>query len=239
VLRLFEKLEKLYTRDCPRLQSIFPSECNLGYLKILKIENSNNDNNCISGEALFPMSIAQSLQQLKVLSIKGCGGLKHVIGSESCPSHSHFHSMMPRLKKVQLNECSKLKFVFPICCVEGLVQLQKIEIRWCDEVEYVFGECDDKDHSSNQNVMLPNLQSLSLGTLGSLIGICPEKYHLKWPSLENLELWYCPKLTTTWIAMMIGFHHRHHQHTNQVSILGFEFFSRVYQVRTLHKFCKG
>jgi Leucine-rich repeat (LRR) protein len=66
VLRYFEKLELLDIQICMQLHVIFPRECKLQYLKILRLSD------CKTNEVLFSASVAQSLQQLEELRICGC-----------------------------------------------------------------------------------------------------------------------------------------------------------------------
>ncbi|XP_073220073.1 putative disease resistance protein At5g05400 isoform X2 [Cicer arietinum] len=212
VLSFFEKLEKLEIQQCMKLHIIFPWECNLQNLKILKIAN------CTSGEVLFSMSVAHSLQQLEVLEVAHCDELKHITatgrehGSNSgneivqTPVKSS-HFVMSRLKKLHISYCKKLESLLPICCVEGLAPLEEIQIIRVPMLKLVFGACDHQHHSSrqypNQN-MHPYLKLLKLTNLDNLIGVCPENNCEKWPSSTALIVERCPKLSVSWIATMAG-----------------------------------
>ncbi|KAJ1441270.1 P-loop containing nucleoside triphosphate hydrolase [Sesbania bispinosa] len=215
VLPFFEKLKRLEIWNCPKLHSIFPSECTLQNLKILVIDR------CMSVQALFSTHVAQRLQQLEELTIAYCKELKHIIASGRdqgivpAPRNSHF--LMPSLKTLCIDSCWKLELVFPICCVEGLAQLQQIQISGAPRLKYVFGECDHDDHSAHQyqnHIMLPHLEVLSLESLENLVGICPENYHAKWSSPRKLTMKNCQKLATSWIAVMDGSYQRQH-HLNE------------------------
>lgn len=63
-LCFFEKLKKLKIQDCHQLNNIFPRECNLPNLTIIKIYN------CKFGESLLSICNAQSMHQLEELHLE-------------------------------------------------------------------------------------------------------------------------------------------------------------------------
>lgn len=80
-----------------------------------------------------------------------------------------------------------------------------IKISHAPQLKHLFGEWDQQNHSSHQwqNVR-PNLKHISLVNLENLIGLCLEDNRLKLPSLSEPTVTNCPKLSASWIAMMIG-----------------------------------
>ncbi|XP_058784108.1 probable disease resistance protein At4g27220 [Vicia villosa] len=227
VLRFFEKLELLDLRYCKQLQNIFPRECKLQNLKILRLED------CKTDEVLFITSVAQSLQQLEQLKISGCDELKHIIaesGSErdGCntsgeiiPSSMNSHFLMTNLREVEIFSCGSLESIFPISNVEGLNQLQKLEISSSPKLEYVFGQYGHETLSSHQyqsHVMLPHLESLIFLGLDNLIGMCPENCQAKWPSqsLRTMTIVNGPKLDVPWFNLQVGYDKRQHHHLNEI-----------------------
>ncbi|XP_045800624.1 putative disease resistance protein At5g05400 [Trifolium pratense] len=212
VLSFFERLEKLEIQQCLKLHNIFPQDCNLRNLKVLKIENN------VFGEALFSISVAHNLQQLEVLEVAQCDELKFIIatGSEDGSNSNNeifqtpiksSHFVMSGLKKLHISKCKKLESLLPICCVEGFAPLEEIQIKKAPHLKLVFGECDHQNHSSqqypNQNLH-PYLKRLKLTDLDNLIGICPENNCEKWPSSTVLIVENCPKLSASWIATLAG-----------------------------------
>ncbi|KAJ1441238.1 Leucine-rich repeat domain superfamily [Sesbania bispinosa] len=186
VLRFFEKLQILHIYGCPQLHSIFPWQCNLRNLKILRIQ-IEIEGNCTAGEVLFSMSVAQSLQQLEELHIKSCGELKHIIASGREHDSNTNEEIAPALKNSHLCDA----------------QLEEAN---ASKLKYVFGECDCKDHSSHHfenQIMLPCLEEISVHDMENLVGICPENYLAKWPSQRTLSVSHCPQLTR-WIPVMAG-----------------------------------
>ncbi|KAK2441149.1 disease resistance protein [Trifolium repens] len=228
VLHFFEKLEVLDIDHCEKLHIRFPRQCNLRNLKILSLSY------CKTDEVLFSESIAQSLQKLEQITIRGCSELKHIIsasGSEHggcskseeivpAPMNSQF--FMTNIKDVNIYDCERLESIFPFCYVEGVPRLQKLHISHAPNLKYVFGKCDHEHLSSYQNlnhVMLPHLEVVQLNILDNLIGMCPENYQANWPSqsLRILGIWGCRKMAIPWFNLNADYHQSQH-HLNEASI---------------------
>jgi hypothetical protein len=225
VLHYFEKLEVLDIDICWKLHIVFPSECKLQNLKILSLSH------CKTDEVLFSESVAQSLQQLEEVTIKGCNELKHIITS-SGSDHGGCNTseeiipapmiiFMTNLREVTISRCHRLESIFPIFYVEGLPRLQKMDISHSFKLKYVFGEYDHERLSSYQyqnHVMLPHLEVLELNNVRNLIGICPENCEAKWPpqSPRIINIQRCPKLAIPWFNLKVGYDKSQH-HLNEVS----------------------
>ncbi|KAK7304995.1 hypothetical protein VNO77_42892 [Canavalia gladiata] len=197
-----EQLQTVQIFDIPKLQTIFPVECNLQNLKLLMICIWETEK-CGVGEVLFSMCVAQSLLQLELLIIIGVDGLKHIIGNGrgdgSNTSKEFIPPLMPNLKIIQISGCNELESLLPICCVEGLTQLQRLEIMDVPKLRYVFDECDHMDHSSLQygnQIFLPRLECLRLDGLENLVDMCPKNYPAKWPSPSEIMVKDCPNFAT-------------------------------------------
>ncbi|KAI4315945.1 hypothetical protein L6164_023969 [Bauhinia variegata] len=215
LLVFFEKLQELCIWLCPQLHSIFPRECKLPNLKILRIERDikNWQSTHCRAAALLSMSTARSLVQLEVLSIGYCVELKHIstpeedgdgtnTGEEIIPASLNSHLVLPNLKRLSVFSCHKLEFILPISCLE---QLQEIEIEQASQLKHVFGQYDQRDHSSHQDniqVAFPMLMVLMLKSLENLHSLCPEKYHPRCPSLKEIYVHNCQKLTM--LCIVIG-----------------------------------
>ncbi|KAI4332203.1 hypothetical protein L6164_017132 [Bauhinia variegata] len=113
----FEKLEELSIFDCKQLHSIFPRECKLHKLKILRIH-------LCRAAVLFSVSVAQSLSQLEELIIEDCGELKHIITEqedggdtntrkETVPASHNSHLMLPNLKAFTLQSLDNFRGICP------------------------------------------------------------------------------------------------------------------------------
>ncbi|MED6178066.1 hypothetical protein PIB30_104171, partial [Stylosanthes scabra] len=205
----FEKLEELYIRKCEELHNIFPANCELRSLRILKIDGRGlyQPTVAISCAAvmLFSMSAAKSLEQLEELSIADCKDLRCIISDEDDKGNadisqalSNSQSLLPNLKKLYIHYCPKLEFVLPRFCV-GLEKLQEIDIFKASELRYVFGH----EYQNEIQTKLPNLESLKLQNLANLVRICSGNSQPLWPSLREIRCVNCPKLNTSCINLMV------------------------------------
>ncbi|XP_058788152.1 disease resistance protein SUMM2-like isoform X2 [Vicia villosa] len=228
VLRYFEKLELLDIQFCKQLYVIFPMECKLRNLKILRLQY------CWTDGVLFSASVAQSLQQLEELSIIDCNELKHIISASGSEHDDGFNTreeiipiptsspfLMTNLREVNIVGCRSLESIFPICYVEGLNQLQMLEILSSPKLKYVFDEYGHEHLSSHQyknQVMLPRLESLTLDNLNNFIGMCPENCQANWPSqtLRIMDINNCPRVDLLRLNLQVGYDKRRRNHLNEI-----------------------
>ncbi|XP_057724243.1 probable disease resistance protein At4g27220 [Arachis stenosperma] len=208
-LGFFEKLEELYIRKCEQLHNVFPANCELHSLKILKIDGRGLYHPTVAiscaAVALFSMSAAKSLEQLEELSIADCKDLRCIISNEEDNGNedisqalNNSQSMLPNLKKLCIHYCPKLEFVLPSFCV-GLEKLQEIDIFKASELKYIFGN----EYQNEIQTKLPNLKSLKLQNLANLIQICRGNSQPWWPCLRELRCVNCPKLSTSCVNVMV------------------------------------
>ncbi|KAF7831650.1 putative disease resistance protein [Senna tora] len=187
---LFPKLIKL------KLDAMYDlTEMSSSNLKILKVRYC-------SLTSLFTMSVARSMMLLQEITIEDCSGLKHIVEedstetkSEICPISDNSSSIFPQLKILSISFCNELKCLLPICCVQGLLQLEEVCIKRASQLKYVFGQHED-EHNKIQ-IKLPLLKLIRLEGLKSLRSIFPESYHSSCPSLRELQLVECPRFTAS------------------------------------------
>ncbi|MFQ6670315.1 hypothetical protein Gotur_035290, partial [Gossypium turneri] len=88
---------------------------------------------CNKLKFLFPMCVANSLGQLQTLKIERCFGMEEII-QDSQVSTISFQC----LREVQVRECNKLKFLFPMCVANSLGKLQTLKIERCFGMEEII-----------------------------------------------------------------------------------------------------
>ncbi|KAK4851825.1 hypothetical protein QYF36_018701 [Acer negundo] len=80
---------------------------------------------------------------------------------------------------------------FPSLKVLDLEYLEELE---CLCKEELFGHKDEADMKSHREMVLPQLQQLTLQQLASLVNFCHVGYHFIFPSLSRLFVTKCPKI---------------------------------------------
>lgn len=100
----------------------------------------------------------------------------------------------PKLKKIEVINCDKLRSLLPISIAYGLPQLRELHVERAYQLHEVF---EHEVVSAVKEIELPSLWDLFLIELTTLISFCPGNYHLVFPKLYyNLEENKCPKLRT-------------------------------------------
>ncbi|KAG2377291.1 Disease resistance protein [Vigna angularis] len=169
----FEKLEKLYLSDCPRLTS------------------------------LFTYVVARSLIKLKILEISRCDELKYILADDDKTEEGedefttgHPVQIFQNLQDVQINSCRELKHIFPANIVGGLGQLKVLMIEECDKLDQIIGDIvpsTDRDKVIEEGT-LSSLTSLMIERCGKLGSIFTASIAKNLTSLEELYIRRCKSL---------------------------------------------
>ncbi|KAK9074587.1 hypothetical protein SSX86_007185 [Deinandra increscens subsp. villosa] len=105
--------------------------------------------------------------------ISQCSSLIEVFESQGINNKRYIGAGISRLKILTIEYCSLLKQLFTLFTLESLEQLEELDISKCMALEVVF-EIESSPPSSrelttnNQQPLLPNLQSLDLGSMDSM-----------------------------------------------------------------------
>ncbi|KAJ6313838.1 hypothetical protein OIU78_017478 [Salix suchowensis] len=190
-------LEELYLLSLPDMRCIWKGLV-LSHLTTLVMCD------CETLTHVFTGSMVASLVQLQFLDISFCEELEHIIAKDNDDekdqilSGSDLQSLcFPSLCRVKIYRCNKLRSLFPVAMASGLPKLESLEVADSSQLLGVFGQ---DDHASPVNVekqmVLPNLSSLSLHNLPSIVCFSLGCDDFLFPRLWNLEVDKCPKLTT-------------------------------------------
>ncbi|XWS10061.1 hypothetical protein CRYUN_Cryun39dG0043500 [Craigia yunnanensis] len=176
---ILQNLETLEVRLCNKIQVLFQTaelgsaqqalshHVSLKSLKVVRIDC------CYKLTYLFPATVANSLVNLETLEISRCLGLQEIIQetelSNTCLQSlrevdvSECHNLtslsslsnghiLENLKKLRIENCSRLEYIFPTSMAEGLPQLNEI---WLMQLPQLNGR------DGNDIVLtLPSLQVL-------------------------------------------------------------------------------
>ncbi|XP_038695408.1 probable disease resistance protein At4g27220 [Tripterygium wilfordii] len=186
------QLQKIMVENCKNMEEIFffesekDGECDVVELKevqsielrrlpkLTSICSKMKDEPIplLNGKIVFPY--------LEKLGLHDIGAEK--IWDNNLQAMPHFH----RLTKLRLSSCHKLKFLFPVVVVKGLIQLMELEVRDCELMEGIIGGVTGQMIFSKLNVLyledLPKLKRFCTGN------------SIEFPSLSNMWIARCPGL---------------------------------------------
>ncbi|XP_061965952.1 uncharacterized protein LOC133689877 [Populus nigra] len=190
-------LETLHLNLLPNLRCIWkglvPSN-----LTTLKVEE------CKRLTHVFTDSMIASLLQLEFLEISNCEELEQIIAKDNDDEKDQIFSgsdlqssCFPNLCRLEITGCNKLKSLFPLAMASGLKKLQELKVKESSQLLGVFGQGDHASHVNvEKEMVLPNLEWLSLEELPSIVYFSHGCYDFLFPHLETLLMHGCPKLTT-------------------------------------------
>jgi len=189
-------LEKLYLNFLPDMRCIWKGLV-LSNLTILKV------NGCKRLTHVFTYGMIASLVQLRVLKTSSCEELEQIIAKDDDErdqmlSGDHLISLcFPSLCEIEVEECNKLKSLFPVAMASGIPELQLLKITKASQFLGVFGQ-DDKASLVNveKEMVLPKLKELSLEQLPCIVCFSLGCCDFLFPCLGKLKVNQCPKLTT-------------------------------------------
>ncbi|XP_028758768.1 probable disease resistance protein At4g27220 [Neltuma alba] len=177
---------------------------NLTRLALSKLKNLKTLN---SGE--LPQGLFANLEEL---DIKNCDSLEQVLtedekeivdGSE----YQSYENAFPKLKRLIISDCKKLEYLMPISFAKSLTHLEHLYVAGSDELRSVFGQSLYEGLNLNRPQMIEfsALEYLQLRKMPNIISICPENYHLTWPSLKLLDSYQCPRLNIKFTNYRVGY----------------------------------
>ncbi|EOY13021.1 Nbs-lrr resistance-like protein [Theobroma cacao] len=143
---------------------------------------------CNGLESIFS-SWCASLQTLEVLHMRSLRNLEAIVGESVLSTPGTFSS----LKEIHSVWCGKLKNLLSAKWV--FRNLEEIEVRSCIGMEEIIAS--EIEGMSTDNVVmftLPRLKILKLVHLPELKSICKTKEVMVCDSLQQIEIWNCPKL---------------------------------------------
>ncbi|KAF3946879.1 hypothetical protein CMV_026903 [Castanea mollissima] len=168
---IFSNLTVLAARGCPRLIS------------------------------LFSPSLAQSLKKLKELYLYRCHEMKQIISEEGMILESHGQPIcLSKLETLEVEDCGKLEYIFPISVARGLQQLERLKLRDLRRLKKVFGQnregevgdCEIESH--HQPTGFPKLKTFKVVNCENLEYIFPISIARDLPQLESLTVEDLPQL---------------------------------------------
>lgn len=180
--------------------------------------------NCEKLTGVFSSNLVDNLQNLLQLEVMDCSSLKtvfdfegleitnkHVTATLSCLEKMELTNLplleyvwkppqnilaFQNLRMLQVMQCMTLRYVFPVFIVEGLVNLESMYISDCDMMRDIVTQNEESgDGEATNKIVLPQVKTIHLDNLPSLITFFPAPCTVGCPSLRTLVL-CCPKMRT-------------------------------------------
>ncbi|KAK6269709.1 hypothetical protein POUND7_006814 [Theobroma cacao] len=190
-------LEKLQLKDLQELQVIWkgPTQIatlqNLTHLEVVECKRLRH---------IFSPMFARNFLQLKDLHLEGCEELEQIIVKDQISLSSSKDRLQaisfPNLTKIWINNCNKLKILFPVSAARGLPKLEELKIEEASGLEQVFGHEDGANITNEEDMALSKLKKVDILHLPSFVSFCPSDYHIMFPSSFTATVEDCPNLTT-------------------------------------------
>ncbi|KAJ0087649.1 hypothetical protein Patl1_33119 [Pistacia atlantica] len=145
---------------------------------------------------LFTLSIARSLGQLKSLSVKGCESLEFLIKIEE-GDNGRGEKMLSKLEDLQIEQCSRLEYVFPVFIAAGLIQLKNLEIKDAAELKQGLRIVEISNNQLWNGILsrlrggfFQNFEELRITNCGvkEVFQMEGQQHELSLPKLKSLEL---------------------------------------------------
>ncbi|KAL9414684.1 hypothetical protein AB3S75_043029 [Citrus x aurantiifolia] len=187
--KLFPCLKTLQLEDLRELQVLLyhvgsTHNFSLQSLTFLRVDG------CTILRRLFSSALARNLLQLKELFVRDCWELEQIIDEDEDEDHLQ-PVCFPKLTRISVFRCPKLKHLFHISVAPGL---QKLYIIGNDELEEVFCHKDGADVTDYNEIVMNELRKLELINLPNLTNFWPAGYQIPFPSAPyRVVVRNCPK----------------------------------------------
>ncbi|XP_054797617.1 probable disease resistance protein At4g27220 [Prosopis cineraria] len=141
--------------------------------------------------------------KLEFLEIYNCDSLEHIIADEvkeivadGSKYQRSIRFAFPKLKRLIITGCGQLEYLMPVSLAHSLAQLECLSIAEANKLKSLFSPCiyEDPNLDEFDNVQFLALNTLYLFDVPNMVSICPENYHLQWPSLKELRVQNVPQL---------------------------------------------
>jgi hypothetical protein len=114
---------------------------------------------CEELKYLFSMETHISLPELMELRVYDCQDLEQIVAvNEELVQLSNAELYFPKLKRIRVENCNKLKSLFPISMVTMLPQLRTLYLSDATQLQEVFRHSCEDGIMNQKEIVLPNLE---------------------------------------------------------------------------------
>ncbi|KAG8650650.1 hypothetical protein MANES_07G062348v8 [Manihot esculenta] len=122
-------------------------------------------------------------QSLETFEIEFCGNL--IVLAPSSVS-------LGNLKTLKVYGCNTLANIFTSATAKSMVQLETLIVRFCNMLTEIIGGV--QEDGSTDEIVFSKMKTLELEDLQNLTCFCLGSYTFNFPSLEQMDVFGCPKL---------------------------------------------
>ncbi|KAK4576558.1 hypothetical protein RGQ29_027201 [Quercus rubra] len=193
-----QSLDIAVCRDLKSLCDV-PSLNHTSELQRIHLSHCGGIEHVLSFSSSCTLSLLQTLENLVLVWLDNLRVLfwKEKAASAWIPSDTFFC-----LKIIHLDQCSKIKKLFPLGLLLHLHYLEDIRVEYCEQLEEIIGEASDEFKEEKEEeegmettkITLPNLRVLKLRYLPGLKTICSSSKVIVCDSIEGIQIYHCPKV---------------------------------------------
>ncbi|KAI4318227.1 hypothetical protein L6164_026016 [Bauhinia variegata] len=186
--------EELEIEDCDELEQIIESEKPQNATEIHAVDDSPR----IPSNSCFPQK-SGSINFYKLINL--CNFKKNEKSHENKDreiTHNDdgvqsYILMFPRLRRLKINGCNSLVYIFPISIAQGLHKLEEMEICENEQLKHIFSWSNSQNFSSHQcdnnlSIEFPVLKEICIKDLPNIVNVSPDNCYLKCASLEKFSV---------------------------------------------------
>nr|XP_007146408.1 hypothetical protein PHAVU_006G038000g [Phaseolus vulgaris]ESW18402.1 hypothetical protein PHAVU_006G038000g [Phaseolus vulgaris] len=210
----WESIVSLHSKEERQHRFLSASSQEVSFPKLRKIVIEK----CNKLKAIFSTTIVTSLPELEQLIVKDCNEFEEIIsldsdeagglktsysvkanehGNISAPSH---HICFPRLTKIEIEGCNRLRAIFSSTIVTRLPMLEQLSVKDCSECEDIISldSQEARQFTSQlapfQQVCFPKLRKIGIECCNKLKAIFSTTLVTRLPRLEHLRIDNCNEL---------------------------------------------
>ncbi|KAJ0953195.1 putative leucine-rich repeat domain superfamily [Helianthus annuus] len=126
-----------------------------------------------------------------------CLRMKHMSHLEDfVPVNPSDQSFFLYLRDFEVDDCDKLKYLFPIHVTRGLRKLERLTIWSCYDLEAVVHDYNGEINGKGEMIIFEELKYLCLGCLPKLVRLFPVDSVVELPQLVELKVNELPRITS-------------------------------------------
>ncbi|KAK2441180.1 disease resistance protein [Trifolium repens] len=151
------------------------------------------------------MGTHRSIPELMKLCVYDCHELEQIVAeSEELVQLPNAELYFPKLKEITVFNCNKLKSLFPISMVTMLPQLSTLQLYKNTQLQEVFRDSREDDIMNQKEIVLSNLEEISLVELPNFLDICHGcKLHAV--KLLRFFIYECPRTSRSLRQIQVTF----------------------------------